>query len=331
MKLLTRGVDHDLECTYARGSPGLNQETSFRPVSSGDRETNRANPGLAPSVHGQIDLQEYSYGPQAMDRRQAVKADGSSINGHRQPIREQHIAMSDGVEDSPMAALTRESASDVVDINLYTNNLEFYGSASSVAFLRHVETLSNSQISGTATGPRELSLTSTLHNADFQPSRSRHPTSSLQDPATTTDRFHFRVARRFLDAYFSNIHYIQPLLDEEEFFTRCEDLWFNRVENQPLSFVALYYATLSLGSLVMTLDEPKLAEADRFEWSRKLFDQSLTLVTQLGTATDIEMVQCYYMLVGVLDSFIGASTKLSQSKICQHELNPHGMFFLGCM
>lgn len=192
---------------------------------------------------------------------------------------------------------TGDTASDVLDTNLHTNNIEFYGSASSVAFLRHVEILSNNQISGSATGVSELSLTSRLHNSDFRPSTSPRTPEVLRDAASSTERFQFRVARRFLDAYFSNIHYIQPLLNEETFLARCEDLWFGRANVQSISFLALYYATLSLGSLVMTMDEPKFAGADRFEWSRKFFNESLAIVTQLGTATDLEMVQCFYMLV----------------------------------
>lgn len=111
------------------------------------------------------------------------------------------------------------------------------------------------------------------------------------------DRLHFRVARKFLDAYFSNIHHIQPLFDEDVFLARCEDLWFNRPGKQPLSFVALYYATLSMGSLVMTFETPELSGAGRFTWSRKLFNEALAIVTRLGTVTNIEMVQCFYMMV----------------------------------
>ncbi|KAJ5662028.1 uncharacterized protein N7477_009644 [Penicillium maclennaniae] len=113
---------------------------------------------------------------------------------------------------------------------------------------------------------------------------------------TATIDFTFRVGRKFLDAYFSNIHCIQPIFDEEEFLTRCEDLWFGKLERQPVSFVALYYATLSLGSLVMVWDEREIYGEDRFSWSRKLFNQALGVVTQLGSGTDLEMVQCYYMM-----------------------------------
>jgi hypothetical protein len=196
----------------------------------------------------------------------------------------------------------RNTTSDVMDTNLYTSNLEFYGSASSVAFLRHVETLSNSQTTGPLVGPPEKSLASRLHNTDFQPDTPHSMSVAAREVDLNPDRFHFRLARRFLDAYFSNIHYIQPVFEEDVFLARCEDLWFNRPEKQSLSFVALYYATLSLGSLVMTFESKERSGADRFTWSRKLFNDALAILTRLGTATDVEMVQCYYMMVSYYPS-----------------------------
>ena len=198
---------------------------------------------------------------------------------------------------SPSTVTSRRAASDVMDTNLHTSNLEFYGSSSSVAFIRHLETLSNRQTTGPTGEQPERSLASLLHNTDFQPDTSQS-TPATREAAPNPERFQFRVARRFLDAYFSNIHHIQPLFEEDEFLARCEDLWFNRPAKQPLSFIALYYATLSLGSLVMTFEDPKLFGADRFTWSRKLFNEASAILTRLGTATDVEMVQCFYMMVG---------------------------------
>ena len=214
---------------------------------------------------------------------------------------------SSNIEQDTPSTVAPTSTSDVIDTNLHTSNREFYGSASSVAFLRNVEILSNGQSTGPISELPERSLASRLHNTDFQPDTSPCVPVAPTEATPKTERFHFRVARRFLDSYFSNIHHIQPLFEEEEFLARCEDLWFDRAARLPLSFVALYYATLSLGSLVMTIDNPEVCGSDRFTWSRRLFNDALALVTQLGMKTDLEMVQCYYMM----------------SKICQHELNPH--------
>jgi len=189
-----------------------------------------------------------------------------------------------------------------METNAHTRNLEYYGGSSSVAFLRHVETVSKDPDAERASGPPERSLASLLHNIDFQPSATTSPVvTRIKD--VDNNRHYFRVARTFLDAYFSNIHHIQPLLDEEAFFSRCEDLWFDKADKQALSFIALYYTTLSLGSLVMAGDGRLVHGYDRFTWSRKLFDKACNIVSQLGSATDLEMVQCYYMMVS-LDSLM---------------------------
>jgi hypothetical protein len=174
-------------------------------------------------------------------------------------------------------------------------NLEFYGASSSVAFLRHVENISGSQTGEHMAGKLEQSLASLLHNTNFQPHSTPSTVPALAQGSD--DRFCFRVASRFIEAYFSNIHYIQPIFDEEVFLARCENLWFNNAEKQSLSFVALYYITLSLGSLVMLWDDREIYGADRFSWSRRFFNDAAAIVTQLGSGTDLEMVQCYYMMV----------------------------------
>ncbi|KAK5210322.1 hypothetical protein LTR41_003990 [Exophiala xenobiotica] len=235
---------------------------------------------------------------------QSITHDGSSLQQSRPPVagpdQQQDATLAPSTTDenscTPSTITSRKAASDVMDTNLHTSNLEFYGSSSSVAFIRHLETLSNRQTTGPADEQPERSLASLLHNTEFQPDTSQS-TPATREAAPNPERFQFRVARRFLDAYFSNIHHIQPLFEEDDFLARCEDLWFNRPAKQPLSFIALYYATLSLGSLVMTFEDPKLFGADRFTWSRKLFNEASAILTRLGTATDVEMVQCFYMMV----------------------------------
>lgn len=185
---------------------------------------------------------------------------------------------------------------ETIDRNMHTQSFEFYGPSSSVAFLRHVDDISGNEKSEKLVGRTEPSLTSMLHNTNFQPFSTPRAISGISDGSN--DRFYFRVGRKFLDAYFSNIHCIQPIFDQEGFLTRCEDLWFGKLERQPVSFVALYYATLSLGSLMMVWDKEEIYGGDRFSWSRKLFNKARGIVMQLGSETDLEMVQCYYMMVG---------------------------------
>lgn len=203
-----------------------------------------------------------------------------------------------GATASTTASITASrNTRDIIDTNRYTKNLEFYGSASSVAFLRHVETLSECHPASALPPPSGHSLASLLHNTDFEPNTVQRGLVPDGDTKICSDRFYFRVAGRFLDAYFRNIHYIQPIFEEDAFLTRCEDLWFNKATQQPLSFIALYYATLSLGSLVMTLEDSTISGKDRFTWSRKLCNDAQSILKGLWSATDLEMVQCFYMMV----------------------------------
>lgn len=208
--------------------------------------------------------------------------------------------------------IPRYSAADIVDTNSYTKNLEFYGASSSTAFLKHVEKISGSHVSDSGNGKSEGSLASLLHNTNFRPYST--PSTLTDHTQGTNDRFYFRVARRFIEAYFSNIHCVQPIFDEEIFLARCEDLWFDKPEKQPLVFIALYYITLSLGSLVMIWDEREIYGQDRFAWSRKFYNEAVVIVTQLGSETDLEMVQCYYLIVSRM---IG---------LCSQKGNPYHIF-----
>ncbi|OQV07089.1 Fungal specific transcription factor domain-containing protein [Cladophialophora immunda] len=298
-------VDHGLECSYSRVH--RDRRPRSRPIMQ--IESQRMGPDslrLHQSPVIESEPNNVESWPNAPSHAEPVERTSTRLlptNETRKPSALSSMNMNSA---GSVSITPQRAASDVMDTNLHTSNLEFYGSSSSVAFLRHMEMLSNSQTTDPVGGQSRCSLASLLHNTEFCPD-TPHDRQAAPEASTSSDRFHFRVARRFLDTYFSNIHHIQPIFDEDVFLSRCEDLWFNTPEKQPLSFVALYYATLSLGSLVMTFETPEIAGADRFTWSRRLFNRALAIVTRLGTTTDIEMVQCFYMM----------------SKIYQHELNPH--------
>lgn len=181
-----------------------------------------------------------------------------------------------------------------MNINKHTNNMESYGSASSVAFLRHVQQRSDRGLESS-----EQSFASFLHNTEFRPNLARKLPLTIQESDVSGGRLYFRTAKKYLDAYFTNIHLIQPVFDQEEFLSRCEDLWLQRHAMLPLSFLALYYATLSLGCLLMTTEETDESSPDRFPTSRRLFGDALAILNRLGTATDLEMAQCFYMMVSM--------------------------------
>lgn len=146
---------------------------------------------------------------------------------------------------------------------------------------------------------------STLHNVAFSPDSQIPSTAGeirLEDKS-----YYFRHSRLFIDAYFDNLHFIHPILDKDEFLTRCEYLWFGRPEGQTRSFVALYYSILSLGALIRGWDEKLLDGMDWFQWSRKLFTLAGSTLGELRSMNDLETIQCLIFM----------------AKVCQNELNAH--------
>lgn len=196
----------------------------------------------------------------------------------------------------------REVVEDHTDTNEHTNSIEYYGSSSSVAFLRRVQTECDGRNKTQESGKCKLSLVSMLHNTAFSPLSPAEPHPQV-NRALDQDRFYFRVSAKFIEGYFENIHYIQPILDRDEFTTRCEDLWFGEPQKQGASFHALYYSILSLGALVRVWNGEPLCGLDRFEWSRLLFTEARMAIDRLGATTDLEMVQCLFIVVRVTYPF----------------------------
>lgn len=188
------------------------------------------------------------------------------------------------------------TSEDVTDVNMHTKSIEFHGSSSSVAFLKQVQSsYEGGSLSGA--GIQDPSLVSMLHNSAFDPTSTLPMSPQAGDLRANQERFYFRVSGKFLEGYFESIQYVQPFLDREEFMTRCEDMWFGKSTAQANSFHALYYSILSLGALVRTWDEETLHGLNRFQWSRKLFDEARTVLSRLGTTTNLEMVQCLLIMV----------------------------------
>ncbi|KAK6076239.1 C6 transcription factor [Seiridium cupressi] len=205
--------------------------------------------------------------------------------------------------DSPASARLRQAAGqEVSGVNRHTRNVEFYGSSSSVALLSHVQRAGDAAEESSEDQDGEA-LVSNLHNHAFSPAVDG--ALGAQRPGRVT---HYPQCRNFIMNYFTSIHYVHPFLDKAEFLSRCEKLWSQ--EGDPLhtsSFAALYYSILSLGALVGPREEDPIGGVTSLQWSRTFFDEAISRCHRLGMVTDLDMVQCYFML----------------SKICQNELNAH--------
>lgn len=203
---------------------------------------------------------------------------------------------SDATPQQSTSAPVREAVEgEISEVNRHTQDVEFYGSSSSFALLSQIQ----------CTGQRlrddedRAQLVSRLHNPAFRTT----PSASPRD-ASDTDvgrAHHYPQCRSFVENFFSTIHYIHPILDKQAFMERCEVLW-SRIPYElgnatTSSFVALYYSILSLGAIVGVRQEEPIDGLSNLQWSRKFFEIARMLCNQLGLVTDLEMVQCFFMMV----------------------------------
>lgn len=185
------------------------------------------------------------------------------------------------------------AAKEVSAVNRHTQNVEFYGSSSSMSLMSRVQENGTSKAQSRDMEEDESSLVSQLHNPSFFSSPPAIETP-LAVPVNTTSYKH--QCRVFLDGFFGSIHYIHPIIDKASFLARCEGLWSEESSTPGRSFMALYYSLLSLGALVGPRDEDG-GSASNLEWSRKFFDKSRALCSELSMTTDLEMVQCFFFMV----------------------------------
>ncbi|KAK5046894.1 hypothetical protein LTR84_007248 [Exophiala bonariae] len=209
------------------------------------------------------------------------------------------------------SSINRPDVSDEVDeVNTHTLNNEFHGPTSSLAFLATIQRQNRNQARSNVdqlppSEDQPSSLVSTFHNEIFSPTSAAYTTTEWQK--LSANSFYFRQSQLFLNGYFQNLHYIHPIVDRVKFFSRCENIWFDRPSNPSKSFIALYYSIMSLGALTREWDEESLDTTNRFDWARKMFTLASMAIGEFPGRSDPESVQAYIIM----------------AKICQNELNPN--------
>jgi hypothetical protein len=219
--------------------------------------------------------------------------DGADAASHYRPSNAQSCGTAPDAASSVSSRSRQGAGQEVSGLNRHTRSVEFYGSSSSVALLSHVQRAGDGAEESTEEADGEA-LVSNLHNDTFSPAVDASLDNSKQQGCVT----HYPQCRSFLDNYFTSLHFIHPFLDEAEFMARCEKLW--SLKGEPLlgsSFAALYYSLLSLGALVGQRSEA-IDGIGNTQWSRRFFDEAISRCHRLGMVTDLDMVQCYFILVG---------------------------------
>ncbi|KAM0224053.1 hypothetical protein ACHAQD_002418 [Fusarium lateritium] len=209
------------------------------------------------------------------------------------------------LSEGPQAlAISPSEESEIAEVNQHTNGIEYHGNTSSMSFLGSLQKLREQRTTQSDPAERKsFSLVSILHNPSFV---SRRNFTSDLTTSLATNGFYSKRANTFIEGYFGGIHYVHPLIDKEDFLSRADDLW-RGTNCSDIHFIALYLSVLSLGALTRTWNESSLDGLNRFQWSRKLFAECQTLLDEIQFSSQIETIQCFYVMV----------------KICQNELNPN--------
>lgn len=235
------------------------------------------------------------------------------------------------------ARARQRGGQEVTAINSHTRNVEFYGSSSSVALLSQVQrggerSPASSEAGGGAAEHSEsdavaAALLSNLHNPAFSPPSLDAPDKGgpgaggsgggttvltvAEAQLSAMEPAYYRQCSVFLHNFFSTMHYIHPMIDKTSFLERCEVLWSGDKEamRQHASFVPLYFSILSIGALVGYRDIEPVGGVSNQKWSRRFFNEARARFKELELATDLEMVQTFFFMVGTP---LSSQTELGQ-------------------
>jgi hypothetical protein len=275
--LFTRAIaEHDLVCTYLRPPPEIRQHSGPRWRS---RDVPHAMEPGRNSDHISFTRDPRSIPGPEQSFQQAVVAP-EALNGVRASRSSQAITP-DTPQDTSGSTHVAGTTDQLVSVqHSSAESVEFYGATSPVAVLDRQRQQSAAADAGVV-----------IH-------RTKSRTGPGQMSPGDAEHLSIRLASRFLDAYFSNIHCIEPIFEKEDFLGRCEDVWHSPATRQPPQFLALYHATLGLGSLLAP-NESAQEDGDQ-SWSYKLYKKALDILSSLDTPTNLRVVQCWYMMVGCI-------------------------------
>lgn len=253
----------------------------------------------------------------------SVKSGFSAHNQYTTTNQAAPPAGSPGTASTPSVTTRhrQRGGQEVTAINSHTRNVEFYGSSSSVALLSQVQRGGERSPASSEAGANAehsesdavaAALLSNLHNPAFSPPQldasdkgaagGTTVLSVSEAQLSAMEPAYYRQCSVFLHNFFSTMHYIHPMIDKPSFLERCEILWSGDkvAMKQHASFVPLYFSILSIGALVGYRDIEPVGGVSNQKWSRRFFNEARARFKELELATDLEMVQTFFFMVGIL-------------------------------
>ncbi|KAH8817495.1 hypothetical protein F5884DRAFT_830552 [Xylogone sp. PMI_703] len=269
------------------------------------------------------------------------------------------------------------------EINEYTDGREFYGPAATLAFLQELRARARSLKSKLkqiylqsfpedldSTTSDSVSIINFFHGSSngFIQRRKDFPSNNgcatgerFSDMAATRTRelglppsieasgymnseSSAEIEGESIRLYFTNLHLIYCILDQDSFIRRCEaDVWApihqsvpKQLDRRRSRFLALYYAVVALG--LLTAGDDMFAIRTRFHISRRLGRSSETSWHNPLLHPPLELAETYFTKAKSLlgDLFESSSLETMQtlflmSIFCQYALNPHGSYMYSGM
>ena len=179
----------------------------------------------------------------------------------------------------------------------------FHGGLSSLALLSYASSMGQH-----GDDSRAANLLASLSNPN-----SRSTSTASPFPDCQQIRRHPSYAshcRAFSESYFSSLYYIFPFLDKAAFLARCEkEIWSQcGAPIHTSSFAALYHGVLSLGALVGIRHDEPTGGLSNMQWSQMFFDEAKRCCHQLECPADLEIVQCYFIMVSAKTNMSGRTS-----------------------
>ena len=177
------------------------------------------------------------------------------------------MSVDDSPEDDAPSPLGGDHS--LIDVNMKTHGVEYYGGSSSVAILDRL--YKRAQRHRAPSASHKPSVVNLLHNTDFHevsPAAAHNsPEGILHHSEPVSSRL---IEAGLVNAFFDTLHYMHPVVDKNVFMEGCGKGAID-AEND---FAALYYACLALAAITSPEKDPKLTGFSPIQWANMYVDHA---------------------------------------------------------
>ncbi|KIW07021.1 uncharacterized protein PV09_01915 [Verruconis gallopava] len=303
--------DGSLPCANCKR---LNQNCTF----SSAPETGTANISIAYVKQlerrleaAEAQLKQYEHLGSAQTTASATAVSSASSSRMKSPVSTPDRSAGERASLPPRPpAATLESLPEVMDVNVATKRFEFHGTSSIITALDRLvqlrsDIITKSPTSDITLAARSISAVTEFQNDSFM-LKAHKPL--LLSMSFSDDEYFSLYAPVFLDAYFTGLHYIYPLIDQGFFLKRCSDMWRGDTSRLRASFRLQYYGVLALGAATRSWRDGPINGLNQVEWTQMFISKAEQTMTEVEYQTDFEGAQAMFLLAQVHLQFLSYNT-----------------------